>query len=570
MATKQDHDTTDARDGGDVLSTGRAALGRADWAGAAAAFRRVLADDGPADAGTAAEAHDGLAIALWWLNDIDAAHRHRAQAYVGLRRQGEIGRAARIACWLAREQIFLDGNAPAMRGWFGRAEHLTPLLPPDGPDRAWCAIMRASVTAAPRELAAVAADSLRTARRYGDAELEAFALAFHGQALTMLGHVGQGMAQLDEAMTMATSGEAADLTIISEIFCVMLSTCETAGDLARSDAWCSRAMAFARQYNCPFLFAYCRTAYGGLMTAMGRWAEAEAALTEAIHAFERGHRGLRTHAVIRLADLRVGQGRIEEAELLLIGLEDQPAAVVPLAHLHLQKGEATEARAILEQALPTDAAPLAGLPVLLVWVDVLLALGDAEGVRQAMEALDELARQADSDFFTARVAFMRGRVGLHDGDFAAARTGFDAALAHLRAYEQSLLAGQVRLRMAETLRESDPTGAVAWARGALATFERLGATHEAAAAAALLRQLGAARGAPARLRQPLTQREAEIAALLALGLSNREIAQRLVISPKTVEHHVGRVLDKLNARSRAEVAAMAAAGRLGDAPPAEK
>lgn len=551
-------------DGRDDLSAGRAALGRADWAGAAAAFEQALT-------GTPAEAHDGLGVALWWLNEIDAAHRHRARAYIAFREQGETGRAARIACWLAREQLFLDGNAPAMQGWFGRAEQLIEPLPSDGAERAWCAVMRASVTATPRRMETAAAEAVAVARRCGDRELEAFALAFHGQALATLGRVGEGMAHLDEAMTMATSGEAADLTIISEIFCVMLSTCEVVGDLARSDVWCRRAMMFAQQYSCPFLFAYCRTAYGGLMTALGRWVEAEKALTEAIHAFERGHRGLRTHAVIKLADLRVSQGKPEEAELLLIGLEDQRAAVVPLARLYMQKGETASARAVLEQALPTDTAPtLAHLSILLAWVDALLALDDAAAVGRAMTALDDLARQAGSDLFTARIAFTRGRVSLHEGDYPAARAGFDAALTHLRAYEQSLLAGQVRLRMAEMLRESDPTGAVAWARGALATFERLGAAHEAAAAAALLRQLGAARGAPARLRQPLTQREAEIAALLALGLSNREIAERLVISPKTVEHHVGRVLDKLNARSRAEVAALAAAGRLGDVPPAEK
>jgi DNA-binding NarL/FixJ family response regulator len=50
-----------------------------------------------------------------------------------------------------------------------------------------------------------------------------------------------------------------------------------------------------------------------------------------------------------------------------------------------------------------------------------------------------------------------------------------------------------------------------------------------------------------------------VLALLGLGLSNREIAERLVITPKTAEHHVGRVLAKLGVRSRAQAAARAAA-----------
>ena len=72
---------------------------------------------------------------------------------------------------------------------------------------------------------------------------------------------------------------------------------------------------------------------------------------------------------------------------------------------------------------------------------------------------------------------------------------------------------------------------------------------------------------PARGCQALlTQREAEVLLLIAQGLSNREIADRLVISPKTAEHHVSQILSKIGARSRAEAAAFAAAS-VGQPPP---
>ena len=96
------------------------------------------------------------------------------------------------------------------------------------------------------------------------------------------------------------------------------------------------------------------------------------------------------------------------------------------------------------------------------------------------------------------------------------------------------------------------------AKGALATFEELGAVPDADAAAALLRDWGvkAVRRGPNALGS-LTTREREILALLGEGLSNREIAARLFITPKTVEHHVGHVLTKLDLKRRSEATAFA-------------
>jgi DNA-binding CsgD family transcriptional regulator/tetratricopeptide (TPR) repeat protein len=97
-------------------------------------------------------------------------------------------------------------------------------------------------------------------------------------------------------------------------------------------------------------------------------------------------------------------------------------------------------------------------------------------------------------------------------------------------------------------------------RRALAEFERLGARPCAAAVARRLRSLGAKdvpRGPrPATRANPanLTTRELEILDLVALGLRDAEIADRLFLSPKTVGHHVSSILGKLGVRSRAEAA----------------
>lgn len=59
---------------------------------------------------------------------------------------------------------------------------------------------------------------------------------------------------------------------------------------------------------------------------------------------------------------------------------------------------------------------------------------------------------------------------------------------------------------------------------------------------------------PAAVDEPLTGRELEVVRLMARGLTNREIAERLVISERTVRTHISRILDKLNLLNRTQVA----------------
>src|SRR4029453_17679021 len=112
------------------------------------------------------------------------------------------------------------------------------------------------------------------------------------------------------------------------------------------------------------------------------------------------------------------------------------------------------------------------------------------------------------------------------------------------------------------LSERAPEVAIAEARVALQDFERLHAARHADAAGALLRSLGAPIRTGPKGIGALTRREAEVLQLIGAGLSNPEIADRLYITRKTVETHVGNLLAKVGLRNRAEAAAFVTRSRF--------
>ena len=109
----------------------------------------------------------------------------------------------------------------------------------------------------------------------------------------------------------------------------------------------------------------------------------------------------------------------------------------------------------------------------------------------------------------------------------------------------------------------DSTGDRAWAQGQVMTLD------EAVQLAVSAEWEGSpAQSSPRVERSALTQREQEVAVLVARGLSNRQIAETLVFGERTAEAHVAHCLAKLGLGSRAELAAWAVAhGLLGATAP---
>jgi DNA-binding NarL/FixJ family response regulator len=538
-----------------LLQDGWEALAAADWETARSCFERALADT------ETAEALDGLSQATHFLREYDQAIELKERAFAAYRGSENPVKAADTARWLAFLHGTFHGNFAVASGWIARAESLLEGVE-DCAAHGWLILDRAPLSRDSAEREQCAAAALVIARRFGDADLEFDALALLGETYVASGRVPEGMKLLDEAMAAVTGGEVAAHGAIGEICCRLLSACEYATDVRRAEEWMTLADRHVAWTD--FVRPTCRTHYGGILVALGRWADAETELRDAIDTFERGYRGDRTYPLVRLADLRVRQGRYEEAERLLEGAEWHPTARRSAATIALARGDlglAEEmARLCFEGGDPADpaCAPLLGL-----LLEIQLAREEPDAAKETLERMLTLASAANDELVTALAELAQGRLSAAEGG--------DRAVAHLKraletlsALNLPLEAGRARLDLARAMATGSPDAAAAEAKLALAAFERLGAGRDADAAGALLRELGAGGRAWPKGHGTLTKRETEVLELLASGMSNAAIAGRLYISRRTAEHHVASIISKLGLRSRAEAAAYAVRGRRED------
>jgi DNA-binding CsgD family transcriptional regulator len=534
---------------GEGLARGYEALAAGDWEAARSAF--LSAPDAQEDP----EALDGLGRALWWLREWEGAVVHRERAYSGFRRLGQLPRAARIALWLSREYALVWGNEAAANGWLARAERLLADVAP-GAERGWVDLARSERARRPAESARLAASALEIGVETGDVDLELRALAQLGLAEVSMGSVDEGLARLDEAMAAATAGETGTLETFADVSCSLMLACERADDGERPRQWAEVFETFARTYDHVALLAFCRTCCADVHAGSGRIDAAEGELLAALRELQAaGQRARCAHPATRLAEIRVLQGRFDEAERFLAGFEDEPEAVGAAVAIRLARREPAAAAALVERRLEgVGRSNLLAAPLLAQLVVARVAEGDLDAARAAARELDEIAGASGRDRAQALAALSSGRIAAASRDPDAPAL-LQRALNLFAALPEPLGAARVRLELARTLATDAPQVAIDLARRARTDLETLGAEREADEAAALMRSLGARGRAGPRDHGLLSKREVQVLRLVGEGLRNAEIASRLSISPKTVEHHLGRIYAKLGLRTRTELAA---------------
>ena len=308
----------------------------------------------------------------------------KERAFAAYRRRGDPLAAAELARRTAFLHGTVHGNMAAASGWMARAERMLAEVD-ECAAHGWLTLDRAPFTRDSSERERLATAALAIGRRFGDADLEFDALALLGLVHVTSGRVAGGMRLLDEAMAAVSGGEVVGGSAIADIFCRLLGACEHAVDVTRAEQWMAATGRLVPAGWSDFVAPTCRCHYGGILIAIGRWAQAEHELLTALHAFDGGYRAERSSPLLRLAELRTRQGRFDEAERLVQGFEWHPTARRMLAEIALARGDHVLAQDLARLCIEgQDPLDTACAPLLELVIDVQLARGDVVGARETL------------------------------------------------------------------------------------------------------------------------------------------------------------------------------------------
>lgn len=447
----------------------------------------------------------------------------------------EHGRSDNAAVSLARQSlIFLyAARNPDAAAALGEARSLVAGQPGSHAARVVrsCAAVLCQYEREFEEAIALASSVLGEAEREGDKAEMAMCLKTIGRSQVDLARIDEGLATLKRALALALG--ANENRIASQVFASLGAGCVESFRLEQAEIWLRKGIHFCteRDLDATRLFQTAWLAHALLL--QGRWDEAAAA-AHAVIAAPKATVIARIAALVALGRLRARRGdpgvwsALDEARDL--------AAGAGAGRFHIARAEAA-------------------------WLEG----RDADAARDAAAHLPQAVAKRQIALAAQLSLWCRlgGDAATPIPDFCAQHPFALEAAGRWKDAADAWHALGCRFERTRALSRGDEPAQ----RQALALFEELGAQPMVERVRHRLRTAGA-RGLPRGPRRStrehpcgLTSKEVAVLELLAAGLRNKEIAQRLHRSARTVDHHLAAIFDKLGVATRAE--AVSAAYRLG-------
>lgn len=461
---------------------------------------------------------------------------------------GDAERAARCAFWLGLT-LFLRGEPGQAGGWLARSRRLVEgrdcvehgyLMLPTAEQHLGAGDGEAARSSAVR--------AIEIGERFGDPDLIACARHLQGRAFIRTERIHDGLTLLDEAMLAATTGELSPI-MTGLIYCSLIAICHEVHALRRAREWTSALARWCDEQ--PQMVAFtgvCLVHRAQILQFSGDWAHAMEEVDRARERFsEAGGREPPAAAYYQQAELHRLRGEYARAEEAYrkagqLGQDPQPG----LALLRLAQGRTDAACSAVRRVLETRREPLQRARLLPACVEIMLAAGDIEEAQDACHELAEIAQAFDTDVLVAMATQARGEVELAQHDPRAALGSLRRAFEAWRKVDAPYEAARVRTLMGLACRAvGDAEAAELELEAARAAFESLGATPD-------LKRIASLEGHGVSQRaHPLTPREIEVLRLISVGKTNRDIANELFLSERTIDRHVSNILTKLDVPSRA-------------------
>ncbi len=519
----------------DTLTLGRRAYAARDWPAAVTLFDAVDSEHFTADDLAA------YADAMWWVGRIDDKLRLSAAACDAFEAEARPAEAAMSAfslavCHLAR------GDEEQGEGWLGRASRLVAGLP-EGPVHGHLMLFMEVDGNLVAGRPAAALDAARRAqeigRRCADAGLLALGLQSEGRALIHSGHVVDGLPLLDEAMVGVRNGQI-DPFLSGVLYCHTVATCHRIVDVRRMVRWTELTEQWlATLPTAVFFEGLCAVHRAQLRLLHGEWDEAEQGALRIAKDFDRQRVDYAAEAWYVVAEVRRLRGKADAAdaydEAHARGRDPQPGRAL----LRMQQGDAVGAATSVRSALTAAGDdPLRRAPICAAAVDIALAAGRLEEAAAATAELAATAATYATSGLMTMASAARGAVLLAEGNAEDALPVLRDACRRWHELGAWYDAARMCVRLADAYR---------------ALGDEVSAAAELERAHTVFRELGAHRPAP-ESPDGLSPRECEVLALVANGRSNRQIAEALVISDRTVARHLTNIFHKINVSSRTQAA----------------